>query len=85
MTKYFKNRFGRKIKTTPQEPRLMDAINTEYSELIGKVGQAQYQAYIYTQKVAELNRELERVNQEAAERKRLDAEAQTKTEEVKNA
>lgn len=52
--------------------RSMADINKEYSELIGKVGQAQYLVFVHTKAVKELNEELERVNKEAARRQELD-------------
>jgi len=84
MTPFFRNKQGKKIKTSP--PRDMAEINKEYSELIGKVGQAQYQAFIYKQETERLNQEIRRVNSEAAERTKLEAEAKlTETKEEKNA
>lgn len=74
-------------KQAEAQPRSMDEINKEYSELIGKVGQAQYKAYVYQRATEELNRRLELVNTEADARGKLDAEAkkQSETVEVKNA
>ena len=62
--------------------RSMAEINKEFSQLIGKVGQAQYQVHVYQNAVKELNSELERVNKEAARRQQLDsAKASTDPEQ----
>lgn len=55
-----------------KQVRSMDEINREYSELIGKVGQAQYTAYVYLDDVKKLNERILAVNQEAAKRRDLD-------------
>lgn len=69
-----KNLFKKSIPKN-QVPRTMEEITSEYSQLVGKVGQAQYQAYIYTKTVAELNKRLEAINQEAEARRALDKQS----------
>ena len=78
--KYFKNLSTKKVKPVP--PRTMAEINKEFSELIGKVGQAQYQVFIYTQETERLNREIQRVNNEANERSKLDQAEQLKAQQA---
>lgn len=64
-----------KFSLKPKEkslPRSMEEINKEYSELISKVGQAQYQAYAYTRETERLNAKLIEINLESRERHILD-------------
>ncbi len=74
-TNKLKEKFSLKNKQSQPEPRSSDAINKEYSKTIGEVGQAQYLVYVYTQQVEQLNRRLYDLNQEAAERAKLDKQA----------
>lgn len=72
MSKFFKGLKSSKKAVAPV-PRSLEEINVAYSELIGKVGQAQYQAYAYTREVDKLNQQLLNVNLEAKARQELDA------------
>ena len=49
------------------------AIQSEYNELTAKLGQVQYQVYVYTKEQERLNAALIRVNNEATARQQLDA------------
>lgn len=71
MKKHFRNI----LKKKAQEPRPLDAIKQIYGELANRAGQVQYQVYVYTKELAELNKSLEALNHEGAARQRLDAEA----------
>lgn len=71
----FKKNKATKISTAPPAPRTMDEINVEYGRLVSQAGQAQYQAYVYSEDLKRINQELKNLNYEAAERKRLDAKA----------
>lgn len=54
------------------EPRTLDAIQKEYTELCVKAGAAQYQREIMDREVKALNDKLVAVNNEAAKRIELD-------------
>lgn len=71
MKKHFRNI----LKKKAQEPRPLDAIKQAYGELANRAGQVQYQVYVYTKELAELNKSLEALNHEGAARQRLDAVA----------
>lgn len=74
MTKYFKS-LQKSKKVAAPVPRTMEEIQKDYSELIGKVGQAQYQVFAYQREVDSLNNQLLNVNLEAKARNELDAKA----------
>ena len=79
MTKYFKNLRTAKKTAAPVPPRVMEEIQAEYSQLVGKAGQNQYQAYVLEQERNNLNSALIRVNQEAAARQQLDQQTAKET------
>jgi len=61
------------IKEVP--PRSLEEIQKSYAELISKLGQAKYHAFVYEQEVEKLNNQLMALNHEASKRNQLDAEA----------
>lgn len=76
--KGFTNRFARRSnkvtqQSLPAEPRVLEDIHKEYSELLSKAAQAGYHVYVYEKELGRLNQRLEEVNIEAAQRKQLDA------------
>lgn len=85
-----------KVKIKKQAPRPVEEINREFSDLIGKLGNANYLIYVYQKEAEALNKQILSLNQEAAERKNLDTQAaeqaklkaaqeiQTQTQEVSN-
>lgn len=70
MTKFFKNRQAK--KALPQEPRTMEEINKEYAKVSADASQAQYQVFIYTQHLAQLNQRMQSLNQEHTARQALE-------------
>ncbi len=80
------------LKRKSQEPRKMDEIQKAYGQLLSAAGQANYLVYVHTNELKRINTELESINKEAAERQKLDREAQVASpveapkvaEEVKN-
>lgn len=83
MTKFFKNR--KRVAQKAVEPRSIEEVTKEYTELCGKAGQAQYQVMVFTKELERLNERLLSVNQEAAARNELDRQekATAEVEEVK--
>lgn len=67
------NPFRKKTK-----PRPMAEIGQEYAKLKGAVADAQYQAFVYEKEQKRLNLEMEKLNVEANDRQKLDAEAKAK-------
>lgn len=61
-------------------PRDLESIKKEYSELLAKSGQSQYQSYVQELELAQLNKRMLEVNNEASERMRLDKENAPKPE-----
>lgn len=81
-----KNPFSRKKDKFPkaQAPRELKDIQAEYNNLSLKAGQNQYQVYVLKQDLEYMNRQLVNINQEAAERQKLDkAAAELKAKEAK--
>lgn len=62
----------------PQPPRAVADIQVEYQTTALQAGQAQYQAFVYSEDLKSLNKKLLALNREAAERNKLDAEAPKK-------
>lgn len=85
-----KNPFSRKKnKGIPKDqvPRSKEEIQAEYDQIRLKVGQAQYQSFVYSEEVKQLNLLLLNLNREANARQQLDAaapKAQTPKTEVTN-
>lgn len=63
-----------KMKKKAKEPREMDEIKKEYSQLLSKVGQAQYVVYVHSQDLEQYNQRLLEVNKEAQARENLNKE-----------
>jgi len=57
-----------------KEPRSMEEIQNIYKDLCLKAGQAQYQVAVIQAEIADTNRQLLDINQEAAARNELDKE-----------
>lgn len=65
-------------------PRQIADIQAEYQQLCLQAGQMQYQAKVLNDQLAEINKTLLAVNNEGAERNKIDAAAKAQTEaEVK--
>lgn len=70
MTKFFRGKS--KKKEVKPEPRMFTEIQAEYVDLRAKAGELQYQLHVNTRGLEQLNRQLENLNYEAAERQKLD-------------
>lgn len=68
------NKSARVVKK-PSIPRPLVDIQNEYSQTSFKAGNVQYQIHVYQRELTQLNQELERLNNEAAARNQLDAQA----------
>lgn len=72
------------VKPEPQkEPRQLDEIQKEYSQVSGQFAQSEYQAKLYAEEAKRLFSQMRALNVEAGDRQKLDSEAKDK--EVKNA
>lgn len=88
------NPFSRKKKQPKMlqapPPRELKDIQNEYNQLSLRAGQCQYQTFVLGKDLEQINHRLVQVNQEAAERNKLDAAAKAKaadaeaTKEVKS-
>ncbi len=85
MTKFFKGKNKPKAIPAP-EPRAAAELRAEFGKLSNEAGQCQYQALVFTKRLEQLNAQMMRVSQEAAQRDALDreeaAKAAPKTEEA---
>ena len=71
-----------KVKLASQpEPRQIEEITKEYGELTQKVGHTQYQVYVLTKEVEQINNRLMSINNEAAARNELNKKAAEATTE----
>jgi len=84
-----KNLFKKKIN--PTAPRAFKEIEQEYQMLSAQAANAQYKVFVHSEELKKINKRLMEVNQEAAERQKLDelaqaeaAKAETPKEEPKN-
>jgi len=84
MTKFFKNKKQVTQQEAPKEPRSEADIRKEYTEVALAAGQAQYQVYVYQRELDKLNLQLLNLNNEGAERQKLDRAAAAKQEEVQS-
>lgn len=75
--------FNNKKKQVKPKPRSMDELLKANAELKARAGEVQYLVYVYTKELEQVNSALLSLNQEAAERKKLDEESKPK-EEPKN-
>ncbi len=66
-----------KVKSfqTPPQPRTMDEIKKQNSELTDRAAQVQYMVYAYTKELARLNEALSSVLAEAQQRQAIDEAA----------
>lgn len=71
--KKFINKF-RKQPTNTGEPRELDVIQREYTELCARLGQAQYQVSIQEKEVRRLSSHIEQLSLEASKRSALKAQ-----------
>jgi hypothetical protein len=76
-----KNFLKRKKQAQAPEPRSMDEINKEYSELTVKAAKAQYLVYVHTLDLEHINKRQLYVNQEAQARMEIDKNAVQKQQE----
>lgn len=74
MKDFFKKKRQKQVQTAP-EPRSLEDIKKEHSELQVKVANAQYLSFIYGRETESLNQRLLEVNQEAGIRQSLDKKA----------
>lgn len=72
MLKSIKNSMKRAKQAVAALPRTMKVLEAEEADLRSKAGSAQYQIHVYTKHLAEINKRLESVNNEAAARMELD-------------
>lgn len=72
---------SKKKVVLPPPPRDLEAIKTEYSQLVSRAGQLQYQSYVQELELAAINEQLVRVNNEAKARQDLDKAAAPLDEE----
>jgi hypothetical protein len=80
MTRFFKNKQSK--KPVEQVPRTMEEINKEYADVSAKASQSQYQVYVYTEHLAQLNRQMRSLNEEATARQALDKAANTSLQPI---
>lgn len=74
-----------KIKLPPPQPRSLEELNRLHNELCARAGAYQYQVSVYQEEIAKLNQSLRQVNEEAAERRKLDASKPESSEEATSA
>lgn len=66
------------FRKSKKSARSMEEIGKEYARLKSQVADAQYQVFVYAKEVKRLNLEMEKLNVEANDRQKLDAEAKAK-------
>jgi len=71
MKNYLKKALRKKAQE-PQEPRTLEDIRKDYSELSARAANAQYLVFIHSKELEQLNGQLMHLNQEAAARQKLD-------------
>lgn len=74
MKDFFKKKRQKQVQVAP-EPRSLEDIKKEHSELQVKVANAQYLSFVYSKETESLNQRLLEVNQEAGVRQALDKKA----------
>lgn len=72
MSKFFKG----KKSSKPVEPRALDVTTKECNQACWELGQIEYQIFILKQAAQETNNRIQRLNNEGAARKKLDAAKQ---------
>jgi hypothetical protein len=81
------NKFNPFKKAAPQvkQPRALADIQAEYNQLVNQAGQLQYQIHVLSKDLDAANLALVVINHEAADRIKLDKEAEelAKTAEIK--
>lgn len=82
MSKYFKNSTKKKSAAAP--PRQMKDIDTEYRDLCGRAGDAQYKLVLLQNQLSQINNRLTELTQEASARNQAD-QAAAKSAEVATA
>lgn len=87
MTKFFKGKKQLSKQAAAPVPRAYAEVEKEYLELRARAGEVQYQIYVLTKDLEQLNQALVSLNHEAAARQKLDketeavqAQKETKTE-----
>lgn len=65
---------SKKVDLTPKAPRTMEEIQKAYAEEVARAGQTQYQVYVFTEDLKQINLRLLDINKEAARRQALDAQ-----------
>jgi hypothetical protein len=66
----------KKTKEEPKQPRALTEIQAEYNQLVNQAGQLQYQIHVLQKDLDVANNALVAINHEAAERIKLDKEAE---------
>jgi hypothetical protein len=79
MTRFFKNKQSK--KEVAPAPRSMEEINKDYAAVSAQASQTQYQVYVYTESLAQLNRQMRSLNEEANARQTLDKADQPKSKQ----
>lgn len=69
-----KNKLLKKLRGV-REPRALADIQKEYSEVSAKAAQTTYQVWLYKDEAKKAHERMKELNQEAAERNRIDAAA----------
>lgn len=77
MTKFFKNKSKKQIKSETNVPRENSDILKDYTAAKARAGEVQYLLYAYEKELARLNQILEGLNYESEARKNLDAQNQS--------
>lgn len=83
-TKFFKDRKTANVEVKAPEPRKLEDIQKEYTELKYRLGEVQYLTFVYDLEVQTLCEQMRVINNEAAARQKLDTETKA-VDEAKNA
>jgi hypothetical protein len=79
MSRFFKS----KNKQKAPQPREMKEITAEYNTTASQAGTVQYQIKVYQSQLEQLNQKMLNLNNEGAERQRLDAQTKKEEKEAK--
>lgn len=80
------NLFKKKKKEkypTDSAPRSVAELTKAYTEEAARAGQAQYQIFVHTEELRQINDRLVKLNQEANLRQKLDAQAKAEADKAK--
>lgn len=71
----FKRFNKQKVSIKPKVPRTTEELTKAYQDLAARAAQSQYLVYVHTRALEDVNEQMMAVNQEAAERQKLDKAA----------